>query len=73
MDQFLFTVADFNIMEEPFLMQMEYEEIDGLLIPSKRKYKRSTWEATVSDAPWVDVTWANITFNNGLTTADFSK
>lgn len=72
-DQFLFTVADFGIVEEPFLMQMEYEEIEGLLIPTKRKYKKSTWEAAVTDAPWVDVTWADISFNNGLTTEDFTK
>ncbi len=72
-DQFLFTVADFGAMETPNLMVLEYEEVDGILIPTKRKYKKSTWQATVSDAPWVKVNWTNIKFNNGLTPADFEK
>ena len=41
-DQFLFTVVDYGVVEAPFLMKIEYEEIDGFLIPSKRKYKKST-------------------------------
>ncbi|SMD32439.1 hypothetical protein SAMN04488029_0784 [Reichenbachiella faecimaris] len=72
-DQFLFTVADFNMMETPLLMQVEYEEIDGLPIPSQRKYKRSTWDAEVSDAPWVIVTWTDIKFNTGLKRSMFDK
>lgn len=72
-DQFLFTVADFGVIEEPFLMQMEYEEIDGLLIPTKRKYKKSTWEAAVLDTPWTTVNWTNITFDNNLKKDVFSK
>ena len=40
-DQFLFTVADFGVIETPFLMQLEYEQIEDLLIPTKRKYKKS--------------------------------
>lgn len=69
-DQFLFTVADFNKME-PSLMQMEYENIDGLLIPTKRKYKASDWQATVTDAPWIYVNWTDIKFNNDITTKTF--
>lgn len=72
-DYFLFTVADFGIIETPLLMQMEYEAVDGLLIPTKRQYKKSTWDATVSQDPWIKVTWSDIKFNNGLTKADFEK
>ena len=36
--RFLFTVADFGVIEKPLLMQLEYQEVDGFLIPSKRKY-----------------------------------
>jgi hypothetical protein len=71
-DQFLFTVADFGVMDTPFLMQVAYETIDGLWIPTRRKYKRSTWKAAIDDAPWTKVTWSNITFNNGLNKRDFS-
>lgn len=71
-DQFLFTVADFNKMK-PSLMQMEYENIDGLLIPTKRKYKESDWQATITDAPWIHVNWTNIKFNNDINDQDFQN
>jgi hypothetical protein len=70
-DQFLFTVADFGLFETPLLMQVDYEEVDGFLIPNKRKYKKSTWKAEIDGAPWTHVIWTNIKFNNGLTKADF--
>lgn len=70
-DQFLFTVADFGVIEKPFLMKLEYEQIDGLLIPTKRHYKTSTWNAKVSKDPWIEVTWTDIKFNNGLSKDDF--
>jgi len=72
-DQFLFTVADFNVMDTPYLMKLEYENIGGILLPANRKYKKSTWEAKVTDEPWTEVTWSNIKFNNGLTKEDFKK
>ena len=72
-DQFLFTVADFGVIEKPFLMQVEYEKVDDMLMPTKRKYKTSTWDAEVTDKPWIDVTWANIAFNNGLKKEIFTK
>jgi len=72
-DHFLFTVADFGVVETPFLMELEYEEIDGLLLPTKRRYKKSNWEAEVSDEPWILVNWTDIKFDNGLTKADFKK
>ncbi|MDO6471779.1 DUF6503 family protein [Maribacter sp. 1_MG-2023] len=72
-DQFLFTVADFGAMETPNLMSLEYEDVDGMLFPTKRKYKKSTWEAEVNDAPWITVNWSNIKFNNGLKRTEFEK
>ncbi|WP_159023545.1 DUF6503 family protein [Formosa sp. L2A11] len=71
-DQFLFTVMDFG-KSDPLLMQLEYENIDGLLLPTKRKYKASNWDAEVTDKPWILVNWTNIKFNNGLNKADFTK
>ena len=72
-DQFLFTVADFNVMETPYLMKLEYEDIDGILLPTQRKYKKSNWNAEVTEEPWILVTWSDIKFNNGLTKKDFKK
>jgi hypothetical protein len=72
-DQFLFTVADFGIMEEPLLMQLDYEEVDGFLMPSKRKYKKSSWDAEVTDAPWTVVDWSDIRFDTNLKKEAFVK
>lgn len=72
-DQFLFTVADFGVLETPYIMQMTYQNIDGLLIPTKRKYKKSNWNAEISEEPWITVNWTDIKFNNGLTAADFKR
>lgn len=72
-DQFLFTVVDFNMVETPLLMQMKYTTVDGIFIPTERQYKKSTWEAAVNDEPWIKVTWTDIKFNNGLKRADFTN
>ncbi len=72
-DQFLFTVADFGVIETPNLMKLQYEEVEGMLIPTKRQYKKSTWDADVSEDPWINVTWSDIKFNNELSKADFKK
>lgn len=71
-DQFLFTVMDFG-KATPSLMEVEYENIDGLLLPTKRRYKKSNWDAEVTDAPWILVNWTDIKFNNGLSKAEFRK
>lgn len=70
-DQFLFTVADFGVMEIPNLMRLKYEIVDGVIIPSTREYKKSNWNADVSDEPWISVNWTNIKFKNKLSKADF--
>ncbi|PQJ15210.1 hypothetical protein [Aureicoccus marinus] len=50
-DHFLFTVAEFNVVETPLLMKVEYEVVAGLQISSERKYKRSSWEPETADGP----------------------
>ena len=72
-DQFLFTVADFGKIEVPNLMQLEYETTNGISIPTKRRYKVSTWNAEVSEEPWIKVNWSDIKFNNNLSKEDFQK
>jgi len=71
-DLFLFTVADFGKMDAR-IMKVEYEEIEGMLIPAKRKYKKSDWNAIDDDKPWITVNWTDIKFNNGLSVSDFKK
>lgn len=70
-DQFLFTVADYGVMETPLLMHLKYETIDGIMIPTIRRYKKSTWDADENDRPWTEVSWTDIKFGNGFTAADF--
>ncbi|WP_366185774.1 hypothetical protein [Flavobacterium ovatum] len=71
-DQFLFTVVDFGKID-PMLMKLEYENVEGILIPTKRKYKASNWDALETKDPWILVNWTNIKFNNQLTRAEFKK
>lgn len=72
-DQFLFTIVDFGMVDTPFLMRMEYEDVDGLLIPTKRKYMKANWEAEPQGEEWIQVQWTNIRFNNGLSTELFQR
>lgn len=64
-DQFLFTVDYFQV-HDPFLMKVEYEAIDGLLIPAKRIYTQANWEGEPLNENWIHVSWTDIKFNNGL-------
>lgn len=65
-DQFLFTVADYGVFETPLLMKVEYEKINGLLIPTKRQYTKANWEAKNLTENWTSVQWSNIKFNNNF-------
>lgn len=71
-DRFLFTVMDFNITE-PFLMIVEYEEIDGVKLPVKRKATQSNWNGDVLKDVWIDEIMTDIKFNNGFQRSDFDK
>ncbi|MGY5354334.1 hypothetical protein [Wenyingzhuangia sp. IMCC45467] len=66
-DQFLFTVVDYGVVETPLLMKVEYEKVNGILIPTKRKYTQATWDAKNLTENWIHVHWSNIKFNNELT------
>ena len=71
-DQFLFTVVDFGRMD-PLLMKVQYENVDGILIPSKRKYTQSNWKAEIQNENWAKVNWTQIKFDNNLKLSNFSK
>lgn len=72
-DQFLFTVVDYGVVETPLLMKVEYEEINGLMIPTKRQYTKATWEAKNLTENWIYVQWSHITFDNNLDKEIFEK
>ena len=71
-DQFLFTVLDFA-KTDPFLMKVECERVDGILLPVKRRYTASDWSGTVSkNAESTDEVSVGIRFDNGFGTALFA-
>lgn len=71
-DQFLFTVMDFGI-KEPFLMKVEYEEVDGLKLPTRRKAVAADWDGVPKNDNWVTEISTNIKFNNGFDRSMFDK
>ncbi|MFQ5754257.1 MAG: DUF6503 family protein, partial [bacterium] len=64
-DQFLFTVMDFGV-KDPLLMKVEYEEVEGLKLPTKRKYTRANWDGEPQSEEWNAEISTNIKFNNGF-------
>jgi hypothetical protein len=71
-DQFLFTVLDFNIIE-PNLMIVKYEEIEGLKLPTNRKYAPSDWDGNVKEDKWTAEISKDIVFNNAFSKEIFEK
>lgn len=63
-DQFLFTVLDFG-RKEPLLMKVQYERVDGVLLPTKRVYAPSDWTGSVpADTKWTDEISVGIRFGD---------
>ncbi len=71
-DQFLFTVVAFGLTE-PNLMTFEYETINGIKIPSKRKYIQADWEGNIKGKAHTITNWTNIKFNTDVDTALFKN
>ncbi|MEL6918897.1 MAG: hypothetical protein AAFO99_14355 [Bacteroidota bacterium] len=71
-DQFLFTIRGFGI-EDPHLMVMEYETIDGIKIASKRKYITTDWDGNIVGDQWITTNWTNIKFNTDIDKSKFQK
>ncbi len=66
-DRFLFTVLDFGL-ENPLLMEVRYEEIDGLQLPTYRRYAPAAgWDgALAADATWTEEISVGVRFGNGF-------
>lgn len=71
-DQFLFTVVSKNVTD-PILMRVKYENVDGILLTTYRKYTKSDWEANVLKDVWVEEITKDIKFNQNLDKAIFNK
>ena len=70
-DCFLFTVLDFGV-KEPFLMEVKYEKIEGLLLPTYRRYTKSNWDGEVLSEDWTEEISKNVKFTSGLKRELFS-
>jgi len=71
-DQFLFTVVSKNVTD-PILMRVKYENVEGILLPTYRKYTKSDWEANVLKDAWVEEITKDIKFNQNLDKALFNN
>lgn len=69
-DRFLFTVMDFG-MDQPFMMFVEYEEVDGVKLPARRRYAQSNWQGEIVGDKWTEEIMEDIEFGVGLTPRDF--
>lgn len=71
-DQFYFSLPAFGFNDPVLLMQVEYEEINGLMIPSKRDIFFPNEDGEYGDQPAIQEISTNIKFNNGFTDTDLS-
>ncbi|SHI43051.1 DUF6503 family protein [Aquimarina spongiae] len=71
-DQFLFTVVGFGI-SDPYLMTFDYETIDGIKIPTKRKYIEADWDGNVKGKAHYITNWTNIQFGVDVEKSLFEK
>ena len=71
-DQFLFTVMDFN-MSNPLLMVVKYAEINGVKLPTARSYVSSDWEGNVRSEKWTAEISDKIRFMNGFSRDQFER
>ena len=61
-------------MAKPLLMKVSYENVDGLLLPTRRVYTpANSWESGEPESDkWVEETMMNIRFRNGFKKSDLS-
>ena len=71
-DQFLFTVVSKNVTD-PILMRVTYKNVQGILIPTYRKYTKSDWDANVINDAWIEEITEDIKFNQNLEASLFNK
>jgi hypothetical protein len=71
-DQFLFTVVSKNVTD-PILMRVKYEDIEGILLTTYRKYTKSDWNAKVINDVWVEEITKDVKFNQNLDRNKFNN
>jgi len=64
-DQFLYTALGFGV-KEPSLMELEYEEINGIYLSTYRRYAPADWEGNLIKEAWTEQITEKVKFNNGF-------
>ncbi|WP_394748872.1 hypothetical protein [Spongiimicrobium salis] len=63
-DQFLYNATGYGITE-PFITKVRYEKIEGIYLPTYRKYAPADWDGNVLKESWTEEFSKNVKFNNG--------
>jgi len=72
-DQFLFTITGFGITDPSLMSFDKWETINGIKIPTKRKYIKANWEGDILSKEYTYTDWTNIKFNIDIDTSLFKK
>lgn len=70
-DQLIYDSEDLPQESRPRLIQMSYEAVDGILLPTKRRYIRSTWKKGMAADKWTYEEWSDVSFETTLSATDF--
>lgn len=70
-DRFLFSLPAWEVMDPVLLMEVEYTEMEGLMLPTLRRAYIPNDEGQYSETPNLVQTSSDIKFNNGFTPEDF--
>lgn len=71
-DQFLYTVMDYD-MTRPSLKKVTYREVEGLMLPVRRRAIRSNWEGEEVGDGWSVQIMEDIAFDNGFRRETFER
>jgi hypothetical protein len=72
-DQFLFSLPAFNVFEPVLKMVVEYDEVNGLILPLKRKIYQPDGQGGYGIEPAIVQESLNVKFKNGFTPDSFKS
>ena len=72
-DRFLFNITGFGITEPNMMSFDGWETINGVKIPTARKYIKADWEGNILEKSYTYTNWTNIKFNTSVENSIFSK
>lgn len=70
-DRFFFSLPAMGVNQPVILMEVDYEEINGLQLPTKRRIYQPGEDGQLPDTPGLVQTLTDVKFGNGFTADDF--